>query len=92
MVPDPGLSPDFRPAPVPQILLRLGEAGTPGAEAGDTRIVLRRPECFGRGRATLRMHPSIVAHNDGCTRIVVQIDTQQLPTRVARALPAPMPP
>ena len=83
----PGLHAEFGPASFPGLLLTARERRTPGPEAGDR--VGRGAQGRGRlsGLLALGMHPSIVAHQGRCTRIVVQIDTQQLPS--ARIVPVP---
>src|SRR5689334_18637123 len=56
--------------------MRLGDIRLRSRVAGDIRL---RSRVAGDIRAG-RLHPSMVAHNRRSTRIVAEIDTQQLPS------------
>ena len=92
----------LRPAPVPGALLLGGQARPAGPEAGDAPVLVGgRGGGFGcglvfgrrgagrRGSVVLALgiHPSIVSHSAVRARIVVQIDTQQLPGKRRRPDP-----
>jgi hypothetical protein len=56
--------------------MRLGDIGPKSRTVGDIRPKSRTVGDIRPGR----LHPSMVAHQGSSTRIVVQIDTQQLPS------------